>query len=157
MKQEPGALARRWGEFLKSPEGVGAPEEPYLAERFGDGPGLADELAGLICEGRKTATCSSLWEWEHGGDAIPKVGDRSIVLDASDAAVCIIETTEVRVCAYEAVDGAFAYDEGEGGRSLETWRREHWAYFTRVLGKIGREPALEMPLVCERFRVVYQW
>jgi uncharacterized protein YhfF len=48
----------------------------------------------------------------------------------------------------------------EGDRSLQYWREAHWRFFSRTLpsiGKsIGKEPATEMPLVCERFWVVYK-
>jgi uncharacterized protein YhfF len=44
---------------------------------------------------------------------------------------------------------------GEDDRLLAAWRDGHWRYFSRVLPKIGREPALDMPLVCERFRVLF--
>jgi len=47
------------------------------------------------------------------------------------------------------VDAAFAHDEGEGDRSLAFWRSAHRAYFTR-LGQFAED----MPLCCERFRVV---
>ena len=55
-----------------------------------------------------------------------------------------------------AVDAQFAYDEGEDDRTLESWQREHWKYFSQVLPKIGKKPNSEMLLVCERFRIVYQ-
>ena len=53
------------------------------------------------------------------------------------------------------VDALFAYEEGENDRSLESWRKEHWQYFSRVLPRIGKKPTPEMLLVCERFLVVY--
>lgn len=60
------------------------------------------------------------------------------------------------ICPFGEVDAQFAYDEGEGDRTLESWRREHWNYFWRTLPKIGFQPTSEMLLVCERFRVVYR-
>jgi uncharacterized protein YhfF len=55
----------------------------------------------------------------------------------------------------DAVDAAFAADEGEGDGSLAFWRRVHDAYFARECRRIGREPALDMPVVCERFAVLF--
>jgi uncharacterized protein YhfF len=54
------------------------------------------------------------------------------------------------------VDEEFAYSEGEGDRSLEYWRKAHIRYFKRVLSKIKKEFSEEMPIVCERFKVVYK-
>ncbi len=57
---------------------------------------------------------------------------------------------------YDQVDAAFAYEEGEGDRSLAYWREAHRRFFTRTLAVIGREFDETMPLVCERFRVLYR-
>lgn len=128
---------------------------PYVAEAFGDGPALADELGALIVSGVKTATCSALWEWEAEGSPITQLGLLTIVLSGAGAPLCIIETVEVTIMAYSAVDAAFAHAEGEGDRSLQYWRAAHWRYFSRTLQRIGRVPTEAMPLVCERFRLVY--
>jgi uncharacterized protein YhfF len=53
------------------------------------------------------------------------------------------------------VDAEFAAAEGEGDRSLAFWREAHWSYFGRVCEKLGRERSRRMPVVCERFRVVF--
>jgi len=130
-------------------------EKGYIAERFGDNPVLADELVGLIKDGIKTATCSALWEWEANDEPIPNVGYITIVLNGQDQPICIVETTEVIVQPFDQVDAQFALEEGEGDRSLAYWRDAHWRYFSRVLAKIGKQPELKMPVVCERFRVIY--
>ncbi len=131
-------------------------DEPYVAEGWGDSPRLADELGALIAAGTKTATCSALWEYEAEGEGLPRVGSKTIVLDGDDEPLCIVETTEVEVKSYGEVEAQFAYEEGEGDRSLEYWREAHWRFFSRTLPEIGREPTMDMPLVCERFRVIYK-
>ena len=50
---------------------------------------------------------------------------------------------------YNEVDAAFAYEEGEGDRSLAYWREAHRKYFGRQ-GKFSED----MMLMCERFRLV---
>ncbi len=130
-------------------------ERTIIAEQFGDNPDLADKLGKLIRDGIKTATCSALWGMEARNDSLPEVGLLTIVLDGNNEPLCIIETTEVNIIPYHEVDSRFARDEGEGDRYLEYWRRVHWDYFTRVLQQIGKKPSWHMPLVCERFRVVY--
>jgi uncharacterized protein YhfF len=145
-----------WGRFLETlPAGSSVRDEQYVAEAWGDSPRLADELGALIVAGTKTATCSALWEYEAEGSALPEVGLKTIVLDGNNAPLCIVETTEVAVLPYNEVDARFAYEEGEGDRSLEYWRDAHWRFFSRTLPNIGRDPTMDMPLVCERFRVIY--
>ena len=131
-------------------------DEEYVAEGWGDSLEMADELGALIADGTKTATCSALWEYEAEGEPLPEVGLKTIVRDGNGDPLCIVETTEVEVRPYEEVDAEFAYEEGEGDRSLEYWREAHWRFFSRNLPSIGKEPETDMPLVCERFRVVYR-
>jgi uncharacterized protein YhfF len=145
-----------WRSYLDSlPEEHPARSRPMPpAWSFGDGPEMADELGRLVVKGTKTATCSSLWEIEHDGESLPQPGDLSIILNGRGEPICIIETTEVGVKPHNAVDAAFAHDEGEGDRSLDYWRAAHWSFFSRSLAALGRVPEETMPLVCERFRVV---
>ena len=69
--------------------------------------------------------------------------------------MCIIETNVVTVVPFEEVPEDFAAAEGEGDKSLRYWREAHWAYFGRECQRIGKELSLRMPVVCERFAVVY--
>lgn len=145
-----------WESFLATlPTDSPYRNAPYTAEGWGDGPELADELGALIAAGTKTATCSAVWEWEADGEHWPEPGFLTIVLDGRAQPLCIIETVDLTVKPYNAVDAQFAYEEGEGDRSLAYWRKVHRHFFTRSLAKIGREFSEEMPLVCERFQVIF--
>jgi uncharacterized protein YhfF len=146
-----------WRSYLDTlPEDSSVRDEEYVAEGWGDSPRMADELGALIAAGTKTATCSVLWAYEAEGSTLPEPGLKTIVLDGKGDPLCIVETTEVEVRPYDEVDAQFAYEEGEGDRSLEYWREAHWRFFSRTLPSIGKEPATDMPLVCERFRVIYK-
>jgi uncharacterized protein YhfF len=146
-----------WLSYLQSlPPDAPVRDEHYVAEGWGDSPQMADELGAFIAAGTKTATCSTLWEYEAAGERLPEAGLKTIVLDGNGDPLCIVETTEVTVRPYDEVDARFAYEEGEGDRSLEYWREAHWRFFSRTLPNIGKVPAMDMPLVCERFRVVYR-
>jgi uncharacterized protein YhfF len=111
---------------------------------FGDGPELADELLALVMKGVKTATCSTE---DEANTSTP--GERWIVLDGHGTPACVIETTGVTYRRYNEIDAAFAYEEGEGDRSLAYWREAHRTYF----GRLGRFSE-DMMLMCERFRLV---
>lgn len=128
----------------------------FITDKFGDSPEMADELLVPVLSGLKTATCSALWEWEHEGGSIPKPGLLSVILDGNDEPRCIIETVEVNLKNFNEVDADFARDEGEGDLSLDYWRDAHKRFFTRTLPAIGREFREDMPLVCERFKVVWK-
>ena len=40
-------------------------------------------------------------------------------------------------------------------RTLASWREGHWAFFTRACRVLGKMPAQDMPIVCTRFRVLF--
>ena len=146
-----------WRSYVDTlPVNSSARDEQYVAEGWGDSPEMADELGALIASGTKTAACSALWEYEAEGEPLPKVGSKTIVVDRNGNPLCIVEMTEVEVVPYDRVDARFAYEEGEGDRSLAYWRDAHWRFFSRTLPNVGREPTMDMPLVCERFRVIYK-
>lgn len=157
MKQKSSETTAFWQSFLSTQPN----DAPYhsletpQAWGFGDHAQLADELGALVLQGIKTATCSLLWEFEADHEPLPKPGDVSIILNGAGGPLCIIETHEVEMCPFEAVGADFAYDEGEDDRSLEQWREAHWRYFKRVCRRIGRQVSQDMPLVCERFKVIF--
>lgn len=146
-----------WQAYLSTlPAGSPARDEEYESWSFGDGTEMADELGALVRDGRKTATCSALWELEAEGEPVPKAGEKAVILDGRGDPLCIIETTEVAVRRFDEVDGRFAHEEGEGDLSLEYWRAAHRRFFGRTLPGIGRRFSEDMPLVCERFWVIYR-
>jgi hypothetical protein len=78
-------------------------------------------------------------------------------LDGHDHPVCVIETTEVKIVPFdEMVDERFADDGGEGDRTLTSWRRMYGKVIVSECDRIKREPTPNVPLVCERFRLVYR-
>ncbi len=127
----------------------------YEAWSFGDSAEMADRLGALVKAGIKTATAGLAWEYEHDGVSLPQAGGYSVILDGAGMPLCIIQTTDVSLKPFQEVDAQFAYDEGEGDRSLAYWRQVHWQFFSRVCSAINRLPQEDMPVVCERFRLVY--
>jgi uncharacterized protein YhfF len=130
--------------------------EKYTVWHFcNDQPG-ADELARLVLAGKKTATAGLLWSYESEGSAVPQPGDLSIITLWNEEPVCIIETTSTHVIPFNEVPASFAYDEGEGDRSLAYWKKVHQIFFSEECISIGKTPEPDMPVVCENFQVVYR-
>ncbi len=126
-----------------------------LVEPFGDSPELADELLGLVLNGPKRATASAVVRYEREDLPVPKVGDRWIVPDGAAQARAVLQSTNVRIGPLSSVDAQFAWDEGEGDRSLAYWVDVHTRAFQRYLRTIGVEFDPELPTVFERFEIVY--
>jgi uncharacterized protein YhfF len=118
---------------------------------FGDGPAMADDLGGLVMQGKKTATCS-----RYLGENILENPTISILLDGQENPLGVVETTEITVRRYCDIDAEWAAAEGEGDLSLDHWRNEHWRYFARGAVEDEYEMSDDMPLVCERFRIIYR-
>lgn len=128
----------------------------YEAFSFGNTDKMADELAQLVRVGKKTATSSGFCFYEIEGEALPKDGELSIVLNSKNEAECIIQTTKVYMIPFHAVSEEHAYKEGEGSRSLDDWRVEHQAFFTEALVEYNQVFDKNMLIVCEEFEVIWQ-
>ena len=145
-----------WQTYLTSlPQAEDAIRRFYEVFQIGNSPEAADEGAALIRLGVKTATSSLLWVYEATNKPLPTVGSLSIVTDGRGDPVSIVETTTVEIKGFADVDTTFAYAYGEWDRTLETWRAHCWASNAPRCQATGHEPMPEMPLVCERFAVVY--
>ncbi|HSW26531.1 MAG TPA: ASCH domain-containing protein [Burkholderiaceae bacterium] len=154
MAAIPPAIAGFWARFKVALPGVDD-ERFYEAFYFGDHEGLADSLASLVLDGRKRATAGLLWAFEVEGKPLPRPGDLSVVTRWSGQPLCVIETLAVDVVPFDDVTAEFAATEGEGDGSLAYWRQAHTEFFARECARIGRAPSGSMPVVCERFAVVY--
>jgi uncharacterized protein YhfF len=144
-----------WTAFLEERPGIAGPGDTYSAWHFCDNQADADELVELVLAGRKRATAGALWSYEAEGEPLPRAGDFSVVTDWSGSARCVIRTVTVEVVAFDAVGEEFAAAEGEGDGSLAFWREAHRAAFSRELEAGGRSLQPDMPVVCERFEVVF--
>ena len=126
-----------WQEFVaKFPDYNG---KNYDVFSFGDKP---DELLRLVLAGQKIATSCI-----YRGSAA-QVGDISIIVDSKGDAKAVVETVRIDIVPFNQVTDAFAQKEGEGDKTLETWRRIHLSFW----GNIDPDTLLE----CEEFRLLYQ-
>ena len=145
-----------WQAYLTSlPHAEDASRRFYEIFQIGNSPEAADEGAALIKQGVKTATSSLLWVYQATNKPLPAVGSLSIVTDGLGDPVCVVETITVDIKGFAEVDAAFAYDYGEWDRTLETWRAHCWEFNAPRCHALGKAPTPGMPLVCERFTVVY--
>ncbi len=128
-------------------------DAPYTAWAFGDekDPQQQTELGSLVREGPKRATTGLLAEYEEEGEALPEVGEYSVILDGFGEPLCVIRTTGVELRPFGEVDEDFAWTEGEGDRTLEWWRQAHLGFFERL----GVEIDDGSVMVLERFDLVW--
>jgi uncharacterized protein YhfF len=122
---------------------------------FGATPEHADGLLELVLAGTKTATSSALWDFDAENEPVPERGTLSIILDGEGRPRALIATTDVRTVPFDEVDAEHAWLEGEGDRSLEHWRDVHERFFTQHASH-DHGFTRDMPVVLERFEVLYQ-
>ena len=133
---------------------AGLPADAPEAWAFGATPAHADELLALVLDGTKTATASSLWDHEHTGEPIPEVGWLNIILDGRGHPRALLQTVAVTVVPFDQVSESHASAEGEGDRTLATWRDIHERYW-RNHSESPRGFAPTMPVVCEELRLLF--
>lgn len=131
-----------------------APEN-YEAWAFGDSKEMADELAELVLNGTKTTTASNYTMYKED-EPLPYVGLHNIVLDGDGRAVAIVETTSVETVPFDEVTEEHAYLEGEGDRTLRYWREAHEDFFKKEFKEVNQEFHNKIPVVCERFKVIFK-
>lgn len=138
-----------------------SPEElaSLPAAEFGFPGPLRDQLVTAILDGSKTSTTGLVIDYEVCGEALPRVGERSAVIDSHLRRVAVLEVTGVKVCALDQVDRQHAVDEGEGHTSVTQWRADHEEYWHSA----QMRAALDCPdftvddqtqVVLERFRLI---
>jgi uncharacterized protein YhfF len=128
------------------------PDAEFAVWSFGDSEELCNHVLAETLAGRNRATASLQWDYEG---RLPQAGDVSVVTDWSGAPRAVLVTRRVDIRRYEDVDADFARAEGYVRDPLDEWREVHWAYFSRRCAELGRAASLDMPIVCERFEVVY--
>lgn len=130
---------------------------PYEAWAFGGEDDAKDELLELVLCGRKFGTASAYDEYmaEEVKDDLPKVGDYSVLLWANGEAACVIQNYEVYIRTFECVSPFHAYAEGEGDRTLESWKDIHAKFFKPRLETLGKTLDGKSLIVCEQFFVEY--
>ncbi len=121
---------------------------------FGLTPEGKTSSAFLVLRGDKRATTALLAAYAFDREPLPAVGRRSVVHDGCGRAIAVIETTRVETRRFCEVDAAYAAVEGEGDKSLEHWRRAHWAYLGAECARVGVTLDERVEVVLDYFSVV---
>jgi uncharacterized protein YhfF len=155
MRQPTPEVLAYWQRFLESLPADAPRPVDFQYWAFGNNADLASRLAGLVRLGKKTATSSLSWSYEDGNEPYPVKGGYSVITDWDGHPLCVIQTTQVVVRPFNQVGADIAFEEGEGDQTLAYWREVHWEFFSMECEQIGRQPQEDMPVVNERFQLVF--
>lgn len=151
MLEKTPEVAAFWQRFRRE---TGTNREDYVVVSFDDSPELADELLSMALRGIKRATASLAIEYSR--ETLPRVDDLVVVVDGAGQPKCVWQTTDIVIKPLNQVDAAFAWDEGEGDRTVGVWLDNHRAYFSRQCRRNGWTFKDDMPVVFERFEIIYR-
>jgi uncharacterized protein YhfF/GNAT superfamily N-acetyltransferase len=142
-----------WREYCRA-AGL-PPATPYQAWHFGDSAPLAHELVELVLHGPKRATAALAAAVERCPNAAPIADGYSVVTEFDGRPRAVLRTVAVEQRALRDVDARFAWDEGEGDRTLADWMDGHRRYFARECAALGIALADDAPVLLERFELLY--
>lgn len=150
------AAAALWEAYRAAHPDRATDPEPPSVEVFGDHPELTDELLDLVLAGTKRATASLVAEFAAEEQPLPRIGSHWIACDSTGRPRVILRSTELRLATFDDVDERFAHDEGEGDRTLESWRDGHRRYWQRTTPALGFEWTEQLEILLERFEVAWR-
>jgi uncharacterized protein YhfF len=149
------AAERMWRDYVAAHPARASVGDEHPVERFGDSVELADELIGLVLHGPKRATAGLVADFAADGEPLPRIGGHWIACDGDGSPRAVLRSRELRIGPIDSVDDAFAFDEGEGDRTRESWLDGHRRYFTRTCAARGEAFTDAQDVVFERFAVVW--
>jgi uncharacterized protein YhfF/ribosomal protein S18 acetylase RimI-like enzyme len=146
-------VAAFWAEYCLA-AGL-PPATPCQAWHFGDTPALAHELVELVLHGPKRATATLAVTAGHDPQAAPIADGYNVVTERDGTPRAVIRSTWIDRRRLRDVDAAFAWDEGEGDRTLADWMDGHRRFFSRECASLGIAFSDDAPVVLERFELLY--
>jgi uncharacterized protein YhfF len=149
--KRPSAIEAFWREAVAATPELDA-DAGFATFSFGDSREVCERVLAETLAGRNRATASL--RWSHGA-GLPKIGDVAVATDWTGQPRAVLVTRRVDVVPYRDVDEDFARTEGYTRDPLNEWREVHWAFFIRRCADLGLAPSPDMPVVCERFDLVY--
>lgn len=146
-----------WQDYIADhPDHAG--ETPPV-EPFGDSPEMADELLALVIHGPKRATAGLVADYAADKEPLPLIGDHWVVTDGSEHPIAVLRYVNVRIGRLDSVDEQFAWDEGEGDRTRDSWLAAHRPFAERRCRAQGLAIPAEgvdaLDTVFQRFTVVW--
>jgi uncharacterized protein YhfF len=141
-----------WGDFCAA---TGATGQPVDVFPFGTTADQADGLGELVLHGPKRATAGLVADFEADGIPLPQVGDHNVFVLGDGRPGGVLRTTDIRIGPLSSVDAQFAWDEGEGDRSLEYWLEVHRDYCRIRCAALDIPYSEDVAVAFERFELVW--
>lgn len=112
-----------------------------------------EKLISLVLSGDKRATTSLYNEYIKNKEPLPKIGEKSIIQHDNNNDACLIEVENVIITEFKNITEELAFIEGEGDKSLEYYRNEHYKIFKKIDSNFNDESKV----VFEMFKVIEKY
>jgi uncharacterized protein YhfF len=146
------AIERWWLDYQRACQ---VQVEGFSATAFGHTRAVADELAALIRSGDKRAHATLERDFEAEGDALPRPGEHIVVLDGRGAPRAIVRVRHVERRFFNEIDDEFAFECGEGDRTLAWWLVAYRQEFAERAEAQGFQVGEKAVLILEYFELVW--
>ncbi len=131
------------------------PATGYKTRTFGRSAEMADILLALIASGEKTGTFALAAEYQRDSSAQPFQGDHFVVTWFDGRPALVYRVTEVATVPFSGIGPEHVAVEGPNARQVDIWRKIHWPYWSGMLHEWGLEPSEDMPVIFQRFELLY--
>jgi uncharacterized protein YhfF len=129
--------------------------EGFSATAYGHSRAVADELAALIRSGDKRAHATLERDFEAEGDALPRPGEHVVVLDGRGMPQAVVRLRHVERRFFSDIDDEFAFECGEGDRTLAWWLVAYRQEFAERAEREGFQVGERAVLILEYFDLVW--
>ena len=129
--------------------------DTYKVRTYGNSKAMADIIVPLILAGEKTGTFALAAEFSAAPSRAPNTGDYYVVTHFDGAPALLYRITEVQTVPFEGINHDHVQVEGPNARNVAVWRQIHWDYWGGMMRAHGGEPSMQMPVIFQRFVVLY--
>ena len=129
--------------------------DQFKVRGFGGTQAMSDRIVPRIVSGEKTGTIALAAEFDDDPGRAPRIGDNYVVTRWEGAPAVMYRVTEAQTLPYEAIDEEHVRVEGPNLRTVQAWREVHWPYFGAMMRQRGKEPSMQMPVIFQRYEVIY--
>ncbi len=109
----------------------------------------------FIQAGTKVATFRLPWQLEAKGHASAKVGDPIVLIAWDGTPRMAIRLTATEETTFGGITGEHTGLDGPPVQDLAVWKPLHRDFWGKELAKIGRAVTDAMPIIVERFELIY--
>ncbi len=146
------ALEAFWAAASAANPGIG---DDYEVRWFGIDAKTTRGIFDYIQSGAKTGTYTLPWLLEKTGQPRARDGDYVVLIDYDGTPTLLLRMVSQETVAFGAIDARITGLDGPSVRDVEVWKPLHQKFWDGELAAYGLSVTPDMPVLVERFALVY--